>query len=296
MNEEEIKLAQENFEHSHHIFGRIASLELRALSWKATKNRKDQTILYFHGGGLVYGTVDDLPEVYRDMLLAEGYDLISLEYPLAPETRLDQIRNTIKEGLCWFQEEHTRTLSLASGDYILFGRSAGAYLALLACREAEVKPQALLLLYGYHSLQEASFRIPSRHYLQFPAVGEAVAQRLVQPIPVAEGTKEKRYALYVHYRQTGTWIKNILPPDARPADYSLTETDLAQCPPAFLAAATGDPDVPYRVSEKVARLIPGAELETVDSEEHDFDRVDTVDKGPAVYRNMLDWLERTAKG
>lgn len=286
-------MTQANYTYSHHVFATVGSLELRALCWKAVQNRKNQAILYFHGGGLVYGTVDDLPEVYRDMFLNAGYDVISCEYPLAPETKLDEIRKSIGEAVRWFQKESQQTLGLDSSAYILFGRSAGAYLSLLASQDAKVKPKALLLLYGYHTLQEASFRVPSRHYLQFPAVGEAVAKQLVQSIPLAEGSKEKRYALYVHYRQTGSWIKHLLPPDAQPANFSLSDTDLALLPPAFLAAATGDPDVPYRISQRISRNIPDAHLETVEADEHDFDRTDMTDLGPSVYRSMLAWLEAT---
>lgn len=51
--------------------------------------RRDRhvAILYLHGGGLLYGDRDDLPEPYRNLLLDAGYTLYCLDYPLAPRQR-----------------------------------------------------------------------------------------------------------------------------------------------------------------------------------------------------------------
>lgn len=276
-----------------HQYGTIKGVKLHGLFWPALGTKKNKTILYFHGGGLVYGAADDLPEVYLKMLREAGYDVLSFEYPLAPESRLREILAKINEALEWFQHEFNHTLKLTSDTFILFGRSAGAYLALLAAQRAEEKPEALLLLYGYHTLQEATFRVPSRHYLQFPTVDARVVQRLIHSSPLANGPKETRFSLYIHYRQTGAWINQLMDEGDQPPLYSLSNEQLGQMPPTFLAAATGDPDVPYRLSKKMANTIPHSHLETVEMAEHDFDRIDMNDHGPAVYRKMLEWLEMT---
>ncbi len=48
-------------------------------------------ILYFHGGGLLYGSREDLPRRHIDTLTRAGYIIVSYDYPLAPAARLDTI-------------------------------------------------------------------------------------------------------------------------------------------------------------------------------------------------------------
>ena len=40
-------------------------------------------ILYFHGGGLLYGHSEDLPRAHLKRLTSAGYPVASFEYPLA---------------------------------------------------------------------------------------------------------------------------------------------------------------------------------------------------------------------
>ena len=272
------------------IYSQIEEEPLHLYFYRATHNRKNKTILYSHGGGLVYGSALDLPNIYLEMILQAGYDFVSFEYPLAPETKLRTIREKLFAGVTWFQEHYQHSLDLSSPNYILFGRSAGAYLSLLMAQKSIKKPDALLLFYGYYTLQDATFQIPSRHYLIYPKVNEMLIKQLVKSTPVVEGPIELRFGLYIYYRQTGNWIKAILGEGEKATTYSLSKEDLIELPPTFLAASTGDPDVPYRLSVKMSRDIPQSYLETIDSDEHDFDRTTTESIGPLVYEKMLSWL------
>ncbi|MDE1547654.1 alpha/beta hydrolase [Jeotgalibaca caeni] len=276
-----------------HRFSTIGTTPIHLTYSPAEGKRQNKTIIYLHGGGFVYGTADDLPDEYQSQIVAAGYDFITLEYPLAPEATLDVILQKATEGVTWFHQHYQDELALESNDYLLFGRSAGAYLALQLAHRLEQKPQALLLFYGYHTLQEATFQVPSRHYLTLPKISPQVVKGMLSPDPIVNGIKEKRFSIYIYYRQTGDWTKEILRAGDKAADYSLSNHDLKNLPPAFLAASTGDPDVPYRLSKKMADLIPNSVLETVDSAEHDFDRTTVGGIGTEIYSRMLDWLSKT---
>ena len=41
-------------------------------------------ILYFHGGGLLYGSREDLPMLHISRLTQAGYEILAFDYPLAP--------------------------------------------------------------------------------------------------------------------------------------------------------------------------------------------------------------------
>ena len=56
-------------------------------------------IFYLHGGGLVFGEPDDLPSCYVNLFLNAGYELVSLDYPLAPEQGLAVILEAVHAGV-----------------------------------------------------------------------------------------------------------------------------------------------------------------------------------------------------
>lgn len=273
-----------------YLFDTIKSTDLHLYVYRSLLPETKGNLLYLHGGGLVYGSALDLPIAYIEQITAAGYNFVAMEYPLGPEVKLDTILGAVEAGLQWFSAHATTSLGLEHSEYILFGRSAGAYLAVNAAFKAKQRPQALWLFYGYHTLREATFQVPSRHYLQFPRVDERLAKQLIKSQPLADGPKETRYALYIHYRQTGKWIADLVPSGDKPAAYSLTKENLQTMPPTFLAASTNDPDVPYRLSKTMAAAIPDATLETIESDEHDFDRTTTETIGKTVYAKALSWL------
>ena len=48
-------------------------------------------IIYFHGGGLLYGRRKDLPRPHLNTLTQAGYAIIAFDYPLAPAAKLEMI-------------------------------------------------------------------------------------------------------------------------------------------------------------------------------------------------------------
>lgn len=267
------------------VFGEIDGVALSIWHYETHQIKKEKPIIYLHGGGFVYGDAKDLPQPYIDLFLDAGHDFIAIQYPLAPEVKLKEIIEKIIEGINWFLDNKSNNSA-----YILFGRSAGAYLAIRAANQILKKPTALFLFYGYHTITEASFNVPNRHYLQYAKITSSAIEKLKQPKPIFTGDKETRFAFYVYYRQTGNWISEVLHPNEKPATYSLSNEQLKQLPPAFVAASSQDPDVPFRISKKMASFIPNSHLEIVEAKEHDFDRTQ-VDIAIPVYQKMIIWAK-----
>ena len=109
------------------------NIKLNMTLYKSKKDRKNITIIYFHGGGLLYGVRDDLPKIYVNQFLDSGYDLLLLDYPLAPESNIDTILSSSLDEVYYFLDNYSTIFNLTSNNFILFGRSAGAYLSLMIC-------------------------------------------------------------------------------------------------------------------------------------------------------------------
>lgn len=252
-----------------------------------SENISKNPIIYLHGGGLVFGQRDDLPEAYLTLLTDTGHPVITLDYLLAPEVKLPLILKTLKKTL------ESIILQLPdwrfSSDYHLMGRSAGGYLAYLLTKEG-FKPKNMILFYSYYTLEVPNFRQPSPAYLKFPRVAPMDLEALIEAQQIVAGEMTKRYPIYLSGRQFGNWLPRILPSLRDIPTYSLTEENLQQLPPTILIHSTDDSDIPYDLSATAANFIPQNKFLTIIGSEHDFDRQvseETLD----IYRQVIDFIE-----
>lgn len=248
-------------------------------------------ILYFHGGGLLYGTKTDLPELHVNMLTKAGYCIIAFDYPLAPAAKLDVILEDVCASVSHYLENASLYIDGSESPlpYFLWGRSAGAYLCLLASARGKfpVKPAGILSYYGYGFLCDGWFMTPSSYYCTLPAVGEAALSAIPSGIH-AGGDLSTHYSLYVYARQAGKWIDLIYAGRQKffYLDYTLRTCEKLPCP-LFCAHSTGDTDVPYaEFLELCSRYQP--QRFVASHSMHDFDR---DEKNPVTMR----LLEATLK-
>lgn len=270
------------------------NIELKANLHRTPANRKNVTIIYLHGGGLLYGVRDDLPKLYINKFLHSGYDFLALDYPLAPESKLNQILSSIFDMLTYYIKNTESAFQLKNNNYVLFGRSAGAYLAFMLCNRLihnkALLPAAIISLYGYTKLTEIQFNTPSKYYNKLPGAPEESIQKIIADSPVTYGPIDSRFSLYIKARQDGTWTNYLCSPED-PATYSLADETLRSFPPTILAASTLDPDVPFKMSKALLKFIPDSHLITLYKEVHDFDRDVNDESGRLTYDEIIEWLD-----
>lgn len=260
-----------------------------------TEQKTKACILYFHGGGLLFGTRTDLPKLHLETLTKAGYCIIAYDYPLAPAVKLDQIfedvcasvRHYITDYRTYFetcagiQEEECLSSPLP---YFLWGRSAGAYLCLLAGARGSFsqKPAGILSYYGYGFLCDGWFMTPSNYYCSLPAVSESILNAASSEVH-AGGDMNTHYSIYVYARQTGKWAELIYSGRQKffYLDYTLRIFDKLPCP-LFCAHSTGDTDVPYAEFLELCSRYQ-AQRFVASHNMHDFDR---DEKNPVTVRLM----------
>ncbi len=271
----------------------INNTELKA-EFKPAKNSLNKpTLIYIHGGGLILGERADLPELYINMLNDAGYNLLLLDYPLAPEVDLSIIHNCLAQALQWFQLNYQSSLDLTSADYYIFGRSAGAYLALLLSVKNPSKFQkGIIAFYGYHSMLSDTFMKPSDYYLQFPQQDLRKLSHLVNKGMLTEASVKSRYPLYINYRQTSEWLSQVLPDRSQWEYYNLTDQELSKLSRTFLTASNTDKDVPYESSVHLSNIIPNNVFHSVKNQYHDFDRDINNPISINIYQSLLEWLNK----
>ncbi len=91
---------------------------------------KKPCVIVIHGGSWQGGTDEQLPEL-NSYLARKGYQVVSIEYRLAPEYKnpspITDVQNVIS-----YLKTHAEKLQIDTTNFVLLGRSAGAQIALLA--------------------------------------------------------------------------------------------------------------------------------------------------------------------
>ncbi|QIK69397.1 alpha/beta hydrolase [Erysipelothrix sp. HDW6C] len=230
------------------------------------------TLFYFHGGGLIFGSRNDLPKDVITFFNNQAITIIAIDYPLAPEMKFDGILASLKQTL---------TDVIASGNiqsYGFFGRSAGAFLALQLA--AFFKPKFIISFYGYSGNRTDWMSTPNRHYLALPKIPERTLQHLISPTILTSASVGERYSLYVHSRQTGVWLSYL--------GNSLPTINLDILSPVFAWHSIFDPDVPYIESSTIVQGNPQSVLVSSSHRVHELD----VQYFEEIKTSLLDWLNK----
>ena len=94
-------------------------------------------LVYFHGGGLVAGSLDTHDPICRSLCNATGCQIISVDYRLGPEHPFPA---AIEDGLdaCRWVSAHTDELGIDPHRLGICGDSAGATLAAVVCQALSI--------------------------------------------------------------------------------------------------------------------------------------------------------------
>jgi acetyl esterase/lipase len=90
-----------------------------------------------------------------------GYAVVSIDYRLAPETKMPEIISDVESAFRWIGGEGARQFHLDTDHIVVFGASAGGYLTLVTGYRVSPKPKALVSLYGYGQLNADWYTKPN---------------------------------------------------------------------------------------------------------------------------------------
>ena len=252
-------------------------------------------ILYFHGGGLLYGERDDLPKLHIDTLTGAGYIIISYDYPLAPAAKLNTILDDVSSSISHYVE-YSDMYCGCELPFFLWGRSAGAYLCLLAAAQGDLPtaPKGILSYYGYGFLCDGWFETPSSFYCSLPPVEASCLDSAGTELR-SSGSLDTHYSIYVYARQTGRWRSLLY--EGREKyfylDYTLRTCASLPCP-LFCAHSTNDPDVPYEEFLALTGRYAAKQFIAAGST-HDFDRVEEDPFTGSLLEETLKFLDEARR-
>ncbi|MBT4124961.1 MAG: alpha/beta hydrolase [Chloroflexi bacterium] len=237
-------------------------------------------IVWIHGGALIMGSRDRILETHLDGYTDAGFVVVSIDYRLAPETKLPAILEDVEDAIEWVRTTGSVEFNLDPARLAVIGHSAGGYLTLTTGHRISPAPKALISYYGYGNLVGDWYSQPDPFYRnEFDLFTEEQAHAAVGngDQEVTDGSQDgRRRDFYLWCRQNGYWAEKVggYNPISEAewfSPYSPEENAGENFPPTLLLHGNNDTDVPYEQSVLMASKLKAAGVE------HDFI---TIENGP----------------
>lgn len=318
----QLTLAQGSLERTTVAYKKVEGHEILADVYRPPGNSVRPVIVYLHGGALIAGNRDahfvfDRPGGSGDLLaFAEkhGYAVVSLDYRLAPETKLPAIISDIESAFTWLGNDGAKRFHLDPNRLVVSGDSAGGYLTLVTGYRVKPKPKALVVLCGYGALNADWTTKPNPSSAQramFPAGSEPKISR-EEAMQQTDGTvisddrfrKGDRDKISTYYFQNGLWLQEVSGFSAESlaseiAPYEPVKHVTGDYPPTFMIHGTWDNEVPFEepleMSEQLKRHGVPYILWPIERGGHNFIGGDPAQIEDA-YKAMQEFMLRYLKG
>ena len=248
-------------------YKRAAGCEIKADVYGSAGSARQPVVLWIHGGALIMGSRKSPSRRFQDALLKMGYVVVSIDYRLAPETKLPAIIEDIQDAWRWIRGAGAKLIHADPERVAVAGGSAGGYLTLMTGFRVNPRPRALVSFWGYGDITAPWYSRPDAFYSTQPAVPKEEAYGAVGTAPLSEPPgKNQRGRFYLDCRQHGIWPKEVAgrDPDAEPRwfdRYCPVRNVTPQYPPTMLIHGTEDTDVPYEESRKMAEKLSQSGVE-----------------------------------
>ncbi len=260
------------------IYKSAGGCEIHADVYGAAAGASKPAVMWIHGGALISGSRKSLGGKFHQALLEAGYAVVSIDYRLAPETKLPGIVEDLQEAWRWLHRESVSRFGIDPKRMAVGGGSAGGYLTLMCGFAVDPIPRALVSYYGYGDITTPWYAEPDEFYRKSPLVAKDEAYGSVGAEPLSEPPeRHQRGHFYLYCRQQGLWPIEVAGRDPRkePAwfdRYCPIRNVTDEYPPTLLIHGTEDTDVPYseskNMAEKLARSGVSHEFITVSGAAH----------------------------
>ena len=252
--------SEESFSKETYTYKKVGECDIKADVFRLPGKDVRPAIMWIHGGALIFGNRGTLRPDQLQRYLQAGYAVVSIDYRLAPETKLPEIVDDLQDAYQWVREQGPELFSIDPDRVALVGNSAGGYLALMAGFSVNPRPKALVSFYGYGDITGDWESRPDPHYLKLDRVTKEDAYKLVGGKVLSESPLFPRVLFYNFCRQNGLWPKEVaaLDPNNGPekfAPFCPVRHITKEYPPTLLLHGDKDTDVPFEESLRMAAAL-----------------------------------------
>jgi acetyl esterase/lipase len=238
----------------------VDQLEIQADVYRHEDVVKRPVVVWLHGGALIMGSRGGVPKQLLELAREHGFVVVSLDYRLAPEAKLADIIEDLKDGLEWVRTLGTEQFHADSSRMVVAGASAGGYLALMSGITIAPPPSAIVSYWGFGDVDGDWTTRPNEAYRKGKLIDKEKAWAGVggQVLTNSNQTNGRgRAAFFVYLKQTGQWLNAVSGFDPQLDREKITpfcpiRNVSPNYPPTLFLHGTADKDVPVEQSIAMA--------------------------------------------
>ena len=146
------------------VYKQAAGCDIKADVFGLPASGRKPAAVWIHGGALISGSRRLGPDarVLRS-LLDSGFAVVSIDYRLAPETKLPGIIEDVQDAFRWIRASADK-LHIQTDRLVVCGGSAGGYLTLMTGFCVHPRPAALVSYWGYGDIAGSWYSRPDPFY------------------------------------------------------------------------------------------------------------------------------------
>ncbi len=206
------------------------------------------------------GTRDGVPKQIMDLAKQKEYIVVSLDYRLAPEAKLQQIIEDLADGLKWVRTSGPNLFHADPTRMVVAGASAGGYLALMSGIIIEPPPTAIVSYWGFGDVDGDWTTKPSAAYRKGKLIDRDIALAGVGQKVLIQTNQENvrgRSTYFLYLKQTGLWVNEVSGLDPQKdreklAPFCPVRNVSPEFPQTLFLHGTADNDVPVQQSLSMA--------------------------------------------
>lgn len=282
----------------------VKDLHIRADVHRKAGDDVRPAILWIHGGALISGNRRGPNAAQAERYLNAGYTIISIDYRLAPQAKLDQIIEDLADAYRWVRVDGPKLFRIDPNRIAVIGHSAGGYLALMAGFRLNPRPRAIVSFYGYGDIAGEWYSRPDAFYNRQPAISKEEAYQAVGTRVISDDLGGNRGRFYLYTRQQGLWPIEVTghDPDKEPRAFDPLcpiRNVTKDYPATLLLHGDKDTDVPFEQSALMAKELArqGVQHEFIQmaGRGHGFDAQMWDPVISASFERVLAFLEKQLK-
>jgi acetyl esterase/lipase len=267
------------------VYKVVDHCEIRADVYRNPDEEVHPALIWIHGGALIFGNRSWLMTEQLEQYLQSGFTVISIDYRLAPETKLVKIIEDLRDAYTWIRLKGPDLFNVDPERVAVVGHSAGGYLTLMAGVCLDPKPKALISFYGYGNISGDWYARPDSFYSRGEVITREQAFSVITDSVISGTTAETQWKprfnlFYIYCRQQGVWPQLVAGQDPKIEQewfkyYEPSRMVTPDYPPTLLLHGEEDTDVPFGQSVLMSEVLKqnGVPFEFIRSTDwgHGFD-------------------------
>ncbi|ADQ16689.1 hypothetical protein Lbys_0951 [Leadbetterella byssophila DSM 17132] len=274
------------------VYKTVGGHEIRANIFLPKNDGLHPVLVYFHGGGFIFGNRDQGLEIpLKEKLLANGYAVVSADYRLAPETKLDEMLKDVSDVIKWIKLNGQQKYNIDTSKIAVAGGSAGGYLALSSGFKRDLMPDAIIAISTPTGFSTANVQMGDLTVLNQPGPYDIVKDSVV-----SYGNYDSRMDLWRFLARNRLALYEIFgfDPSKEPEKldrYTLTNNVKSNFPPTLIIHAKNDHLVDLQQVNEFYTFLTGkrikAELHLVENGHSS----ELIKQNPEVIEKIIEFLK-----